>query len=193
MEREARERHDDFTDPESRIMKTGDGFIQGHDGQVIVDEAHQIIIALGLSSQSPDSEYFTPMLDRALANGGATPAVVTADNGYDSETDIGAALARDIAPLIAPGRERHGATAFPPCPAPQTMRQVMRGCFDELDGLALYRKRQTTVEPVFGQIKNRGFRALLLRGLEKVRHEWALIAMSPNVSKLHRAWCSTPA
>jgi hypothetical protein len=73
------------------------------------------------------------------------------------------------------------------------MRQVMRGCFDELDGLALYRKRQTTVEPVFGQIKNRGFRALLLRGLEKVRHEWALIAMSPNVSKLHRAWCSTPA
>jgi hypothetical protein len=174
-------------------MKTGDGFIQGHDGQVIVDEAHQIIIAHGLGNQSPDSEYFTPMLDRALANGGATPAVVTADNGYDSETDIGAALARDIAPLIAPGRERHGAMAFPPCPAPQTMRQVMRGYFDELDGLALYRKRQTTVEPVFGQIKNRGFRALLLRGLEKVRHEWALIAMSPNVSKLHRAWCSTPA
>jgi transposase len=62
-----------------------------------------------------------------------------------------------------------------------------------LDGLALYRKRKTTVEPVFGLIKNRGFRALLLRGLEKVRHEWALIAMSPNVSKLHRDWCSTPA
>lgn len=181
-----------FTDPDSRIMKTGDGFIQGYNGQVIVDEAHQIIIAHGLSNQSPDSEYFTPMLDRAFANVGATPAVVTADNGYYSEANIGAALARDIAPLIAPGRERHGATAFPLGSEQRTMRQVMRGCFDELGGLALYRKRKTTVEPVFGQIKNRGFRALLLRGLEKARHEWAFIALSHNVLKLHRAWCSTP-
>jgi hypothetical protein len=182
-----------FTDPESRIMKTGDGFIQGYNGQVIVDEAHQIIIAHGLSNQSPDAEYFAPMLDRALANVGSTPAVVTADNGYYSEANIGAALARDIAPLIAPGRERHGATAFPPADDEnKTMRQVMRGCFDELGGLALYRKRKTIVEPVFGQIKNRGFRALLLRGLEKARHEWAFIALSHNVLKLHRAWCSTP-
>ena len=58
------------------------------------------------------------------------------------------------------------------CPALQAMRQVMPGCFDELGGLTLYRKRKRTVEPVIGQIKKRGFMALLLRGLEKVRHEW---------------------
>lgn len=177
-----------FTDAESRIMKTNDGFIQGYNGQAVVDEAHQIIIAHGLSNQSPDAQYFEPMLARAIANVGTAPAVITADNGYFSEKNIEAALAQDVAPLIAPGRERHGAEAFKPeKPKEPTLRDTMRECLNELGGLVFYRRRKVIVEPVFGQIKNRGFRALLLRGLTKARGEWALITLSHNILKLHGA------
>ena len=180
-----------FTDPESRIMKTGDGFIQGYNGQAVVDSAHQIIIAHGLSNQSPDTEYFQPMLARAIANAGSAPMFVTADNGYFSEANIDTALAADVAPLIAPSRERHGPEAFKgPDTEKKKLHESMRACFNELGGLAFYRRRKTIVEPVFGQIKNRGFRTLLLRGLAKARLEWALIALSHNLLKLHGAWAA---
>jgi transposase len=181
-----------FTDPESRIMKTNDGFIQGYNGQAVVDEANQIIIAHGLGNQSPDPQYFEPMLARAISNTGAAPAVITADSGYFSEQNIEAALAQDVAPLIAPGRERHGSEAFKPeKPKSPTLRDTMRECLNELGGLALYKRRKVIVEPVFGQIKNRGFRALLLRGIVKARGEWALITLTHNLLKLHRAQPAT--
>ena len=180
-----------FTDPESRIMKTGDGFIQGFNGQAVVDEAHQIILAHGLSNQSPDAEYFAPMLERAVANGGAAPQFITSDNGYFSEANIQAALDKDVAPLIAPGRERHGADGFDESKKRKSrIKDVMRECLSELGAMAIYRRRKVTVEPVFGQIKNRGFRGLLLRGLEKARGEWALITLSHNILKLHLAWAT---
>ena len=173
-------------------MKTGDGFIQGYNGQAFVDSAHQIIIAHGLSNQSPDAAYFEPMLARAIANAGSAPMFVTADNGYFSEANIDAALAADVAPLIAPSRERHGPEAFKARDSEKKkLHETMRACFNELGGLAFYRRRKTIVEPVFGQIKNRGFRSLLLRGLAKARLEWALIALSHNLLKLHGAWAAS--
>lgn len=181
-----------FTDPESRIMKTNDGFIQGYNGQAVVDEANQIIIAHGLSNQSPDPQYFETMLARAIANAGAAPVVITADSGYFSEQNIEAALAQDVAPLIAPGRERHGSEAFKPKKSKEpTLRDTMRECLNELGGLIFYKRRKVIVEPVFGQIKNRGFRTLLLRGLAKARGEWALITLTHNLLKLHRAQAVT--
>ena len=181
-----------FTDPESRIMKTNEGFIQGYNGQAVVDEANQIIIAHGLGNQSPDPQYFESMLARAIANAGAAPAVITADSGYFSEQNIEAALAQDVAPLIAPGRERHGSEAFKPQKSKEpTLRDTMRECLNELGGLIFYKRRKVIVEPVFGQIKNRGFRTLLLRGLVKARGEWALITLTHNLLKLHRAQPAT--
>ena len=181
-----------FTDPESRIMKTNDGFIQGYNGQAVVDEANQIIIAHGLSNQSPDPQYFEAMLTRAIANAGAAPVVITADSGYFSQHNIEAALAQDVAPLIAPGRERHGSEAFKPeTPKEPTLRDTMRECLNELGGLLFYKRRKVIVEPVFGQIKNRGFRTLLLRGLVKARGESALITLTHNLLKLHTAQPAT--
>ncbi len=128
------------------------------------------------------------MLTRAIANAGAVPTVITSDNGYFSEKNVEAALAQDVAPLLAPGRERHGTEAFEPeKPKEPTLRDTMRECLNELGGLSLYKRRKVIVEPVFGQIKNRGFRALLLRGLAKARAEWALITLSLNLLKLHGA------
>ena len=56
-----------FTDPESRIMKTGDGFIQGYNAQAAVDADHQVIVALGVSNQAPDVEHLEPMMQRIAA------------------------------------------------------------------------------------------------------------------------------
>jgi Transposase DDE domain len=51
-----------------------------------------------------------------------------------------------------------------------------------------YRLRKQVVEPVFGQIKHtRGFRQFLLRGLHKVRGEWAMVCTAHNLTKLHQA------
>lgn len=177
-----------FTDPESRIMKTGDGYIQGYNGQAVVDSASQIIVAHGLSNQSPDAQYFVPMLDMAVANLGRAPTFVTADSGYFSERNVACALAHNMLPYIAPGREPHGGQGFEaPHPAEErTLKEEMRAGLNEPLGNALYRMRKAIIEPVFGQIKNRGFRNLLLRGLAKARGEWALIALTHNLLKLHK-------
>jgi len=97
-----------FTDPESRIQKTQGGFVQGYNGQLVVDAEHQIIVAQGLSNQSPDAEYFVPMLDRAIEAAQAVPEVALADAGYVSERNLAGAMSRGIDAYIAPGRMPHG-------------------------------------------------------------------------------------
>jgi hypothetical protein len=52
-----------------------------------------------------------------------------------------------------------------------------------------YRLRKQVVEPVFGQIKQaRAFRQFLLRGIEKVRCEWAMVCTAHNLLKLAQGW-----
>jgi len=182
-----------FTDPESRIMKTGDGFIQGYNCQAAVDSAHQVIVALGVTNQSPDCEHLVPLLERAVANCAATPTVVTGDAGYYSEANADWLVAHGMDPYLATRRHRRG-EPLPSVrgrpPAHLTAQQRMTRKLLTKRGAAIYARRKTIPEPVFGQIKNRGFRAFLLRGLAKVRGEWALMALSHNVLKLHGAWAA---
>jgi transposase len=174
-----------FTDADSRIMKTGDGFVQGYNAQAAVDDAHQIIVAQGVSNQSPDCQHFVPMLDRVVENCGAAPERASADNGYLSESNVERATRRGVDPFIAPGRVKHGnggaqGVAIDDGSAKARMKAKL--ATDE--GRAVYSRRKVIVEPVFGQIKNRGFRQFLLRGLDKVRGEFSLIALSHNLLKL---------
>src|SRR5204863_4322070 len=97
-----------FTDADSRIMKSGDGFVQAYNAQIAVDEACQIIVALGLSNQPPDCEYLIPMLDRVVENCGSPPVRASADNGYLSDGNVARASSRTIDIYIAPGRIKHG-------------------------------------------------------------------------------------
>lgn len=177
-----------FTDAQSRIMKTGDGFVQGYNAQIAVDEALQIIVALGVSNQSPDCEHLVPMLDRIVANCGAPPQRASADNGYLSDGNVARAESRGIDIYIAPGRIKHSKTDAPATEEDDTsVKARMKAKLATDDGRAIYARRKVIVEPVFGQTKNRGFRNFLLRGLQKVRGEWALIGLSHNLLKLHRA------
>lgn len=180
-----------FTDAESRIQKSGDGFVQGYNAQVAVDEEAQIIVAQALTNQPPDVEHLVPMLERVRENCGAVPLATTADAGYFSEANVLAAQAMGTDPHIATGRRKHDEPAPKVrgrIPSSLTIKERMARKLRTLKGRATYAKRKWVAEPVFGQIKSaRGLRQLLLRGLHKARGEWALISLTHNLLKLHAA------
>ncbi|MCP5000940.1 MAG: IS1182 family transposase [Hyphomicrobiales bacterium] len=175
-----------FTDPESRIMKTRDGFIQGYNGQAAVDAGHQIIVAQTLTQSASDQRQLTPLVDGIEANLGVGPKEVSADAGYCSEPNLEALEARGIRGYVATGRAKHpaGGGANKRGPRVEAMRtRLRRG-----GRRSRYRLRKQVVEPVFGQIKQaRGFRQFLLRGIEKVTAEWAIICTAHNLTKLRNA------
>lgn len=177
-----------FTDPDSRIQVTRDGVIQGYNAQIAVDEAHQIIVAQRVVTNSADWSALMPLLQQTRRNCHATPRELSADAGFCNEANL-AALARftSCRAYLAPGRARHGQGAG------SAARIIKRGTRVAAMALRLrrggwrsrYRIRKQTVEPVFGQVKHvRGFRQFLLRGLEKIRAEWAMICTAHNLFKL---------
>ena len=96
-----------FTDPESRILKTKDGFIQGYNAQAAVDATAQVIVAHGLDAKQSDQHQLAPMADAIHANLGKKPAQMSADAGYCSDANLAAMEEREIDPYIAPGRAKH--------------------------------------------------------------------------------------
>jgi len=183
-----------FTDPESRILKTANGYEQGYNAQAAVDAESQVIVAQSLSNEQSDSNKLAPMVDQVKANLGRLPEQLSADAGYCSESNIAALQERNVDGYIATGRQKHG-TPSPTsnaqanqAPLATAMREKLRdGGWD-----SPYRLRKHTVEPVFGQIKEaRGFRRFLRRGLGNVQGEWALLCTVHNLLKL--AGASAPA
>ena len=178
-----------FTDAESRILKTKDGYIQGYNAQAAVDGGHQIIVAQTLTNSSSDQAQLAPMLDGIRANLGRNPDELSADAGYCSHANLRTLQRRRIAAYIATGRQKHGtssATAKKASP-PGSLLARMGRKLKRAGYRSRYRLRKQIVEPVFGQIKQaRGFRQFLLRGIEKVKDEWALICTAHNLAKLAR-------
>ncbi len=178
-----------FTDPDSRIMKAGGGFLQGYNGQAAVDADNQVIVACGLTNAGSDQGQLAVMVDAVEANTGHKPAELSADAGYCSEANLAALEDRGIRGYIATGRQKHGQASATGKAAGgggrvQTMRQRLR----RGGRRSRYRLRKQVVEPVFGQIKEaRGFRRFLLRGLEKAGHEWTMICIAHNLLKLAKA------
>lgn len=175
-----------FTDPQSRILKTKDGYIQGYNGQAAVDAQAQIIVAHGLVASTSDQDQLVPLIDQIEASLGRKPRQASADAGYLSEANLRALAERKISAYIATGRAKH------PDQAKRTLTGLhttaMRDKLRRAGRRSCYRLRKQVVEPVFGQIKQaRGFRQFLLRGIEKVTAEWALICTAHNLTKLARA------
>jgi transposase len=179
-----------FTDPDSRIQKTRDGMIQGYNAQIAVDGAHQIIVAQHVQTNSADRGALAPLVKAIRHNLKANPGELSADAGYCDEANLAFLAKRRIAAYLAPGRARHGGGD------PAGTRRLRKR--SRVDAMATklrraghrsrYRLRKQIVEPVFGQIKAaRGFRQFLLRGLGKVRQEWAMICTVHNLLKLAKA------
>ena len=175
-----------FTDPESRILKTKDGFIQGYNAQAAVDGEAQIIVAHDLVAQTSDQDQLVPLLDGIKANLGRRPKEASADAGYCSEANLKALRKRRISGYVAIGQAKHPDRGKPNLTGRLT--KAMRTRLRRGGWRSRYRLRKQIVEPVFGQIKQaRGFRQFLMRGLAKVKAEWALIYIAHNLTKLAAA------
>jgi len=179
-----------FTDPDSRIMKTSDGsFHYCYNAQTAADEANQVIVATRLSNRSADCPEFVSLLDEVIANCGAAPDQVVADAGYFSEDNVAAAAQRNVDALIATGRLKHDEK---PAAAPRgripnnaTVKQRMARKLRTKPGRDAYARRKAIIEPVFGQIDTvQGGKQVLLRGEQAADHEWQFIAACHNVRKL---------
>ena len=184
-----------FTDPESRILKGSDGFVQGYNTQIAVEPAFQLIVGQQVTQAANDKQQLVPLLEKIQEQSGQKPQGVLTDSGYCSEENLKYLNKRKIEGFVATGKQKHNERREPCKPGPlpkgaSRVQQMERKLATQV-GAAVYATRKFIVEPVFGQIKQaRGFRQFLLRGLEKVRGEWALICMTHNILKFHKIICS---
>jgi transposase len=176
-----------FTDPDSRIMRTKQTFEQCYNCQIAVDAGSQVIVAQSLSNRQNDAPELPAILQQIKANTGRQACEVSADTGYYSAANLKEIARRHIRGYIATGRQQHGKPAITPQrngpEAREMTRRLRQGSFR-----SRYRLRKQTVEPVFGQIKAaRGFVGFFLRGLHAVAREWQLLCTAHNLCKLIRA------
>ena len=178
-----------LTDPDSRRMKGNRRYIQGYNAQTVVTE-QQIVIAAEISTNAPDFSNLRPMVETALgeleqAGVSDKPEVVVADAGYWNEQHIDHLVGEHgIQVLIPPDSgKRQGERPGWSGGRYSFMRRVLATDL----GKALYRKRQQSIEPVYGHTKhNRNRYRFNYRGRHAVRTEWRLIMMTHNLTKLHR-------
>jgi transposase len=191
-----------FTDPELSIMKTANkGWEYCGNAQASVDGACQIILACEVTAECNDKQQAEPMAEVTRAeleaagiapaadeSGARPPIPAVLDTGYFSAAAVAAMEREGFDPYIATERQRHNtATTAEPASTPATPKEKMRAKLGTESGRALYARRKTIVEPVFGQIKEaRGFRRFLLRGLAKIRGEWRLVCLTHNLLKIWR-------
>jgi len=179
-----------FTDPESRIMKGPDGFVQAYNVQLAVDE-RQLIVGQSVTQETNDKQQLMPMITTIAHQSGLTPPQVLADAGYCSDANLTAIADTPIDAYISTRKQKHGERPGPcprgPLPKTATIIDRMSRKLHRKVGAAVYARRKAIVEPVIGQIKQaRGFRQFLLRGFEKVQSDWSLVCTTHNILKLYR-------
>jgi transposase len=181
-----------FTDAESRIMKTGNGsFEQAYNCQAAVEGSHQIILAAAVTQEANDKRQVVPMMQQVEKNVGEKPGAALADNGYYSESNVTWLREEGIDDYLCPDRLKHGEA--PPevrgrIPKNLSFIDRARRKLRTKKGRETYGRRKEIVEPVFGCIKGvRGLRQFLLRGVAKVEGEWSLWCTTHNLLKLWAA------
>ena len=180
-----------FSDPESRIMKGSDGFVQAYNAQAAVESSMQLIVGQAVTQEANDKQQIVPMVEAIEQQAGQRPAQLLADSGYCSEQNLTHLQKEKVEAYIATDRQKHGRQRVRckrgPLPNGATQVDRMRRKLQTKAGAEIYAGRKAIVEPVFGQIKQaRGFRQFLLRGMEKVRAEWAMVCMTHNILKMYR-------
>lgn len=186
-----------ITDPQSRIMPTRKGFLQGYNAQVAVTSDH-LIVAVSLGQSTSDLKCLLPMMQAAQAaaerchDATCHPkhriGTVLADAGYASDANL-SAPGPDRIIALSKGRDQANAasqdeTVSPPS-AGATPRQMMAHRLRTTDGHALYKRRGATVEPAIGNLKKILDR-FSRRGLQQAASELHLAATAYNSTRLHR-------
>jgi transposase len=188
-------RRANLTDPDSRVMKTQKGWVQGYNAQAIVNQ-HQIVLACEVSQDTGDVQLYQPMADaltKTLTAAGisATVELMLADAGYWSEHNATSPGPDRLIATLKDHKQRRaarelGQTSGPP-PPDATPAEEMEHLLRTPQGTAAYAQRSCLIEPVFGDRKhNRGIRTFRRRGLSAARSEWAFIQLTGNMLKLHQ-------
>ena len=176
-----------FTDPESRVMKTGRGdFEQCYNTQVAIDAAQQIIVAADLTTNAADNGQLVPLMEQAEANTEQRAGTVLADSGYRSEANFAALETRGIDGYVSLGKgeDQRAGVAAQGGPCTQRMGAKLRTD----DGRRRFKRRKAIVEPPLGWIKHvLGFRAFSMRGRRKTAGEWSLVCLVMNLRRMRLA------
>ena len=183
-----------LTDDESRIMPTGDGFVQAYNAQGTVDCKSLLLVDVDVSQCPTDRTLLEPTLNRLadLSEQLGQVSEVLADAGYYSASNIEACERHRFTPYISVGRERHagglGRFREPPrLPEGATAKERMQHRLQTKDGREIYGQRKATIEPTFGNIKSvHGFRQFSLRGHDNICGEWQLMGSAYNLKRMHR-------
>lgn len=185
-----------LTDPDSRPIPIGFGFVQGYNAQAAVNE-QQIVLAAEITNNSTDFSQLAPVVDAVLAEleraGIAQlPEAVAADAGYWNEEHMDEVVANKHIPvLVAPDK---GSRGTPRKTWTGGRYDWMRTVLKSEHGHERYKKRKQTTEPTFGNTKhNKGVTRFHRRGRIKVRTEWRLLMMTENLTKAHRHHLAAPA
>jgi len=175
---------DNFTDPDSRIMKSKGSFKQCYNAQIAVEEGSQLVVATGLTQSAGDNRQLLPLVERARANTGKQPERVLGDSGYRDEKSFEQLEQQGIDAYISLGREGKAISQEPAVESEASLR--MGAKLESEAGRSIYRRRKGIVEPVFGWAKERlGFRRFSLRGYEQVSSEWDLVCLAVNLKRLN--------
>jgi transposase len=184
-----------LNDKESRIMPTsGGGFEQAYNVQAGVDTETMLIVTTHVTQAPNDKKEMRPALTnlKRLPQGLGTVTDLIADNGYFSEGNVILCEENNVTSYIAVNREKHHPSIMdrfqepPPLHDNATTLDTMKHRLKTKSGKAVYAKRKSTIEPVFGIIKSvMGFRQFLLRGLEAVKGEWNLVCIGFNLKRLY--------
>jgi transposase len=175
---------DNFTDPDSRIMKrAGGGFDASYNAQTAVDDTAHIIVAAELSNVAADVQQLVPMLQAVKANTGELPRQGLADAGYRSEDNFKQLAELNTELVVALGREGMLQAHADSRTHPHTAAMAAKLQTDE--GKAAYRRRKWIAEPPNGWIKSvLGFRQFSLRGLHRVQAEFKLVCLALNLRRM---------
>ncbi len=188
------------TDPESRIMKIRQGYVQGYNAQAVVS-ADQIMVAVGVTQEANDVQQLAPMLqtmEHTLEAAGIAerPGVSLTDAGYWSEANRTACSGPGMPELLVATTKdwkqrkllREKGCPRGRIPTGLSPRDRMERKLLTKRGRALYKMRGVLVEPVFGQVKEgQGCRRFMRRGLGAAQSEWSLVGTTHNLLKLWRS------
>jgi transposase len=182
-----------LTDPESQILKTRNGWVQGYNGQIMVDCSSQVIVAQHVTPEANDVRQLEPLLNGCDDVNGRKPAELLADAGYWSEENVQRAE-QDTELFIATTKDWKQRKALQEEGSPRGRIPNHYGPKDRMErklhtqrGRTAYKERSSSVEPVFGQMVMRGCGSFLLRGRKGAGGEWSLFSATHNLLKLWRA------
>lgn len=181
------------TDPDSRILSSANGgFLQGFCGQAVATE-DQITIACAVVNEATDFGQLKPMVEQARGNletagVGQPMGVATADAGYLSDDNLALEAELGVELVIATkSRKRAGTNPQRPrgrVPKGLSRTQLMERKLRTKRGEHLYRKRAASIEPVFGQMRQRGMGRFRRRGLKACNCEWRFEHAVHNLLKI---------